>query len=423
VEGGVVKVGVFADTHIGRSIPNAVAEYRRMAFRHAFRQAINIFIGEGVEAVMHAGDLFERRSMNPSDSLFVKEELQRLVDSLGGSVKIIVVRGNHDGTAENSVLNYVEHPLAKYLVVLGEKTLIGDPEVYLNGNVAVIGFGYTPYVSAKLSEVKEAVRRRFENLKAESKILLAHMFVEGQDIPPGVPEYQVARLSLIKETGANIVVAGHYHKYLPLSEKYGILLLTPGATESVDLSDDSQHGVCILNLDRHVECKFIPIKPLHIIKNAIIDGGEAVRRPEWFIKEAAAAANQFSEQLKAEGGEGMLRIVLRGLLDGNRFDLEAEVERRVRVIQAENPRLLHVEVDNGLSEASPVRVSVPEHMTREEFLEEVFRVLGEERMVQALSLAEEVRIALEERASPQTGLLRESDRKPFIERWLKILGE
>jgi hypothetical protein len=82
-----------------------------------------------------------------------------------------------------------------------------------------------------------------------------------------------------------------------------------------------------------------------------------------------------------------------------------------------------VEVDNGLSEASPVRVSVPEHMTREEFLEEVFRVLGEERMVQALSLAEEVRMALEERASPQTGLLRESDRKPFIERWLKILGE
>jgi DNA repair exonuclease SbcCD nuclease subunit len=418
----VVKVGVFADTHVGRSIPNAVAEHRRRAFRHAFSRAIDIFVEEGVEAVIHAGDLFERRSMSPSDSLFVKEELQRLVNSLGGA-RIIVVRGNHDGTIENSALNYVEHPLAKYLAILGEGTLLGKPEACLEGDVAVVGFGYTPYVSAKLNEVKEAVRRKFEDLKAESKVLLAHMFVEGQDVPPGVPEHQVARLSLIKDLGADLVVAGHCHKHQPLAEKSRLLLLTPGATESVDLSDDSQHGVCVLNLGRPIKCRFIPLKPLYAVKSAIIDGGEAARRPEWFIEEAASAAIQFSERLKAEGGQGMLRIALRGRLDGDRFDLEAEVERRVKAVQAENPLLLHVEVDNDLRGPAPSRLSVPEHMTREEFLEEVFRALSEERMAQALSLAEEVRMALEEKASPQTGLLRESDRKPFIERWLKILGE
>jgi hypothetical protein len=90
-------------------------------------------------------------------------------------------------------------------------------------------------------------------------------------------------------------------------------------------------------------------------------------------------------------------------------------------VRGENPQILHVEVDNGLSEIKPSGISVPEHMGREEFLQEVFRSLGERRMVQALSLAEEARMALEERASAQTGLLKESDRKPFVEKWLKIL--
>ncbi|MEM1552989.1 MAG: exonuclease SbcCD subunit D, partial [Candidatus Bathyarchaeia archaeon] len=67
----MVKLGVFADTHVGRSIPNVISEHRRQAFRHAFSQAINIFIKERVEYVIHAGDLFEKRSMTPSDSLFV----------------------------------------------------------------------------------------------------------------------------------------------------------------------------------------------------------------------------------------------------------------------------------------------------------------------------------------------------------------
>jgi len=222
----MVKIGVFADTHVGRSIPNIIAEHRRQAFRHAFTQAINIFIEEDVDLVVHAGDLFERRSMAP-DSLFVKEQLQRLVDSRG-SVKIVMVRGNHDGTTEDSALNYVEHPLAKYLTVLGDKTLQGEPEVYQDGNLAIIGFGYTPYASEKLAEVKDAVELKYDSLKADYKIFLAHMYIEGQEIPPNVPEYQVASLSLIKELGANFVIAGHHHKYLPLTEKSGTYLLTPG---------------------------------------------------------------------------------------------------------------------------------------------------------------------------------------------------
>jgi DNA repair exonuclease SbcCD nuclease subunit len=417
----MVKVGVFADTHVGRSIPNIIAEHRRQAFRHAFTQAINVFIEEGVDLVVHAGDLFERRSMKPSDSLFVKEELQRLVDSLGGDVRIIMVRGNHDGTAENNALNYVQHPLAKYLTVLGDKTLQGEPEVYQDDSLAIVGFGYTPFASIRLNEVKDAVKRKYDDLKVDNKIFLVHAFIEGQEIPPNVPEYQAVSLDLLKELGADLIVAGHHHKYLPLVEKSGLRLLTPGATEAVDLSDDSPHGVCVLKLGQHIDCKFVPVKPLHKIKNVVINSGGAIQQPTWFVERASEVAQKFSEDLKAEGEKGILRIALRGFLDGNRFDLEAELEKQMQKIREESPQLLHVEIDNDLSEIAHARVSVSEYTRREEFLQEVFKSLGEKRMAQALSLAEEVRMALEERASDKTGLLRESDRRSFVEKWLKIL--
>jgi DNA repair exonuclease SbcCD nuclease subunit len=418
----MVRVGVFADTHLGRSIPNVVADYRRQAFRHAFTRAVDVFVEEDVDLVVHAGDLFERRSMMASDSSFVKDELQRLVDSLGGDVNVVMVRGNHDGTLDNSALDYVKHPLAKYLAVLGEGTLQGEPEVYLDGDLAIIGFGYTPYTSRRLAEVKDVVREKFEGLKVDNKIFLAHMFIEGQDIPPNVPEYQVASLSLLGELGANIVIAGHNHKHTPLKEEGGLHILTPGATESIDLSDDSPHGVCILEIGRSIRYRFIPIEPLYRIRNVVIDSMGVTQHSEWFIDKAVEAANQFLEQIKSEGKKGMLRIALRGFLDGNKFDLEAEIEKKMQSIRKENPILLHVEIDNDLNEFTPIEINIPEHIiSLKEFLWEAFEILGEEHKDQVSNLIEEVSEALEREASPQTGKLKESDRERFIKRWLKIL--
>ncbi|MEM3747998.1 MAG: metallophosphoesterase, partial [Thermoproteota archaeon] len=125
-----MKIGVFADTHIGRNIPREVGELRRKAYRHAFTQAINIFVKEKVECVIHLGDLFEKRSMMSEDSVFVKEELQRLVNSIreehGGEVSVFLIRGNHDGALDNNALDFVKHPLAKYLKVVGEAAIRGE---------------------------------------------------------------------------------------------------------------------------------------------------------------------------------------------------------------------------------------------------------------------------------------------------------
>ncbi|MEM4650184.1 MAG: metallophosphoesterase, partial [Candidatus Bathyarchaeia archaeon] len=154
----MVKIGIFSDTHIGRSVPKAIGELRREAFKKAFTQAINVFIQEKVDYIIHCGDVFERETMNPSDSIFVKNEFQRLIDSLSKDTKIFVVRGNHDGTPVNNALNYIEHPLAKYFKIIGEKTLENKIEFYEESNFILTGMGYTPYPTYKFKTIQEKIK-------------------------------------------------------------------------------------------------------------------------------------------------------------------------------------------------------------------------------------------------------------------------
>ncbi|MEM2187969.1 MAG: hypothetical protein QXG35_01430, partial [Nitrososphaerota archaeon] len=283
------------------------------------------------------------------------------------------------------------------------------------------GFGYTPYASPRLMKAKDTLKDALSGAHAPHKIFLAHMFVEGQNIPPGIPEYQVAPLSTIRDLGADIVVAGHNHERL-LRNSEQLLLLTPGATEAIDLSDEGPFGIHILDLGKKIECRFIQLKPLYNIKNAVIDSGSAAEQPKWFVEKAIEAVLAFSDELRSNGSSGIMRLVLRGLLDGNKFDVQSDLEGRLREEQKENPLLLHIEVDNLLDEVKAAQASLQEHMTRDEFLHEVFSILGGDKMAEALQLANEVLMELEEKASPQTGLLKESDRRSFIEKWLRLLG-
>lgn len=409
----MVKIGVFSDTHVGCSIPNAISERRRAAFRHAFTRAIDALIRSRVDLVIHAGDLFERRSMKPEDTVFVKEELQRLVEELGG-IPILAVRGNHDGTRENSALDYVRHPLAKYLKVLGDPSPCSS--VYAEGGIVAAAVGYTPHPAAAIRRAAADLRGIFAG--AECSILIVHSFVSCQRIPPGVPEHQVVGVDLLGESGARIVIAGHNHEYHGLVRIGETCVLTPGSTESINLSESGPHGVCVLDVGGGVKCDFIEIEPLYVAKTVYVGGEGRVRQVEWYREQAASAVKSFIEDLG--GREGILKIVLRGVVDGDRLEAESASEAEARKAAEGARNLIYVEVESQLEEVSAA--PQPSAATRDQFLSEVFgSILGFSE--EALSLVSEVEAALEERASAKTGLLTESDRREFVRRWLKILGD
>jgi DNA repair exonuclease SbcCD nuclease subunit len=417
----MVTIGVFSDTHVGRAIPKIVGELRQQAFRHAFSQAVKILIEEKVDYVINAGDIFEKRSMNPADSIFVKEELQRLVDCLHGKMKILIVRGNHDGTLGNSALDYIEHPLAKYLEILGDEDTQEEPRTYEDDNIGVIGFGYTPYVSIKLETARQTLKESFAALKAPYKILIMHAFIdEHQNIPPGVPDHQIVGIDLLKDLGANLVISGHCHTYTPLCTVDTIALLTPGATEAIDFSDETLHGVSIIKLGQTVKCDFKPITPLYKMKNVVVDGGESLRRSEWFHQHVLQDVRDFIELIRKEGKRGLLRIVLEGTIDEDKYDLEEKLKLRIDELRSKETNLLYVALENRLKQRG---VTIDSGISgRDEFIAEALSSLDTRVRSDAMSLVEEVDMILDEEASSKTGLLTDARRSDLVSKWLKILG-
>jgi len=416
-----MKVGIFADTHIGRCIPRAIGELRRKAYRHSFTQAIDVFIEEDVDYLVHAGDVFEKRSMTPEDSVFVKEELQRLADSIhdkqGKDVMMFAVRGNHDGAPESNALDYIKHPLAKYLKIIGDGTLQGKEEAQVHDGLCLVGVAYHPYISRKFEDLKPILKESLAT-KSELKLLVIHNFIYGyHQIPPGVPEHSFLTVRDFDDLETDVVIAGHYHTRKEPANENGTILLTPGATEAVDLSDEGPYGVYILEGKKSI--RFVPIKPLHEIRNIKVTSQEAVKPIKWFVDNASDEASSYTSGLQMTGVEGVLRLVLLGLTDEDPYSIEQPLIAELAKIKEASPKLLHVELVNRVENVRQP-VVLPTLGGGAEFAAEILKPLGNSTQ-EAVSIVEEVGTTLDEKASQKTGLLVGADRAPFVTRWVDIL--
>jgi len=419
-----MKIGIFADTHVGRCIPRAIGELRRTAFRHAFTEAINIFIEEGIGCLIHAGDVFEKRSMTPKDSVFVKEELQRLVDSIHNEhekdMMMFAVRGNHDGAPESNALDYIKHPLARYLKVIGDGILQGKKEVQVHRGICIVGVAHHPYIFRKFQDIKPVLKEILATNESEMKLLVIHNFIQGyHQIPPGVPQHSFLTVEDFDDLDVDMVIAGHYHTKKDPADENGLTLLTPGATEAIDLSDEGPFGVYILEEKKSI--RFIPIKPIHEIRNIRITSQEAVKPIRWFIDNASEEVNSYASSLQARGIGGVLRLILLGLTDGDPHRLEQPLMSEFDRIKEKSPNLLHVELVNRIENVHQP-VILPTLGGGAEFAAEILKPLGNSTQ-EAMRIVEEVGITLDEKASQKTGLLTGSDRRPFVTRWVDLLEE
>ena len=404
------RLGIFSDTHIGRNIPRVVGDARRKAFRHAFHQAIDIFLREKVDYVIHGGDLFEKRSMTPEDAVFVKEELYRLAKNIP-HIKIIAVRGNHDGSPHSSSLDYVTHPLAEYFIVLGDKTLKGEKENYVDDNLCITAMGYHPYAKTKFKEISSIIKESWEG--GAPRILLLHNYIDGvHDIPPSAPDHSIINPKEIEKLKPDIVIAGHQHEPIGVRKTGGISYILPGSTEAVDLAEEGPFGVHILELDGHKidSYRFVGIEPLHEIRNEVLSPDKPMPL-EWF---AEKCLNRLEELASGLSRDAIVRMQVKGVAVTSSIFPELDIQDKVDEIRRKYPRLIHVEIIESLKPIIGDKGETkPGGGIR---IREIFEELGGE----ALELIDEVSLTLDERASEKTGILRESDREEFVERWVKI---
>jgi len=428
-----LRIGVFSDTHVGRNIPRVLRDARRRAFRHAFKQAIDIFIENDVDYVIHAGDLFEKRSMTPDDAVFVKWEFYRLVKKIekrsGKKIEIIAVRGNHDGSPLSSALDFITHPMAEYFKVIGEKTLEGVEEAYVGDGLNVIGMGYHPYARRKFQEASEILKE----IEADGyRILILHNYVEAvHDIPPQTPEHAVIRLEDLEKLDVDLVITGHHHERLGFKKghhherlgfkkTHGKLFLIPGATEAIDLGERGPFGVYILDVRGLglISHKFVELEPLQTIGVRRVVSDKPMDL-DWFRRRCLEEIESFALNLDRDG---ILKLNVSGIVTGDEPFPQLGLQEEVQKLMERYDKLIHVEISEDLSTMiRPDVKGVEGRISRDEIIREVFGVLGE-RVGEAAEIVEDVAMALDERASERTGLLKELDRRRFSDRWLKLLS-
>ncbi|MCS7126624.1 MAG: glutamate-cysteine ligase family protein [Aigarchaeota archaeon] len=421
----MIRIGVFSDTHIGRNIPRVVGDARRIAFREAFRQAIDIFINSRVDYVLHCGDLFEKRSMSVEDVNFVKNEFYRLVKTSkeiwGKDVKIIAIRGNHDGALSSCVLEYVTHPVADYFQVIGE-TLQEVLKYYKDDRILVVGLGHHPHIR---SRVKKLIKEIDNIIQSSSdrlfRILLLHNYVENfGDIPPSTPEQSVVDLQDLRSIDVDLVILGHYHEGSRLIKFNGSSLLIPGATEAIDLGEKGPFKIHLLDIDedKKIEEKAIELTPSHHISIRKVFSPDP-KPLEWFKNKVLEEITDFIAELEKLNMLGILKVKVNGVVTDVKIFSKILLEDEINEIKEKNSKLLYLEIEEDLTPLVKEEVKDVSTISSEEMFKELFKELGDEPSI--LELVDETSIALEEKASEKTGILKDSDRANFIERWVRIL--
>src|SRR5438094_1259360 len=97
---GVITIVLTADNHLGYSAlsqPPRKRELRKQQLRHAFQQATDFAIGQGVDLFVQAGDLFDTTNPDEQDRSFVAERLAQLRQA---GIRTFAVGGIHDTPAQ-----------------------------------------------------------------------------------------------------------------------------------------------------------------------------------------------------------------------------------------------------------------------------------------------------------------------------------
>jgi len=204
-----------ADTHIGAR--QYGLEERRGDFSRAFRQAIEIALEERVDAVVHAGDLFDDRYPALEDFHEAVQALHRLQ---GAGIPFLGVVGNHEQRRGIQWLDlFAQLDLAVHL----------STEPYELKGIRFYGVDYMGRRAVKPPEV-------------EGGVLVCHQLIDKVR-----PDGEL-RLEDLLQTGAEYVLLGDYHEHRVWQEE-GVLVTYPGSTERWSLDEREPRGVSLIDLE------------------------------------------------------------------------------------------------------------------------------------------------------------------------------
>ncbi len=221
------------DTHLGYRQYHSPE--RRRDFLRAFERVIDDAIAAEVDAVIHAGDLFDDRQPGLPDISGALSALERLE---AAGIPFLAVVGNHESKRDGQWLDLFEQ--------VGVATRLG-PEPVEVGDVAVYGLDFVP------RSRREALEYEFEPTDAAHAVLVTHGLFE----PFEHGDWDARRLLRESPVAFDALLLGddHTHRVRRLEEPTETWLTYAGSTERASASEREDRGYNVVAFEDGVDVR------------------------------------------------------------------------------------------------------------------------------------------------------------------------
>jgi exonuclease SbcD len=321
-----------SDIHLGRRPVGGVGDYSQKRFEDyftAFEQVIDRAVLEKVDALLIAGDLFDRRELSPEILHRTEKLLHTLKDK---NIEVVAIEGNHDNIS--SLKEY-----ESWLIYLEKKELLTRPCYSVTRDddkdileyefvstqicgVEVFGLGYP---GSLVEPVIEAFADYLKTSGKNSVVTLIHTAQSGGDFLPGLVDEKTV---LLLQDRVEYLAAGHFHSY-SVFPKENPFMFIPGSTEYWDLGEKVGAKGMILYDTETKKHEFIPTTPRNKI-HLRVEATDTLNLYEQFedgLKKTTIVDDEdiLIAEVFDKVGEGVDFERLRQIVDENASPLKFEI--------------------------------------------------------------------------------------------------
>lgn len=348
-----------ADIHLG--FDRYDRKERTRDFFEAFKDALEKYaLGESVDFVLIAGDLFEHRNIQPAilnQAQYCLRELQQ------AGIPVLAIEGNHDNRPYGTKTNWLRYLADWGLLILLEPgdVAAGEPfyspwdgqfggYVDLECGVRVLGSSWYGTSAPKAIE-QIAVAIKSLPPSPGQTILMFHHGLEGQ-----IARYQGAlrypEVLPLHEAGVDYLALGHIHKSYALEG----WIFNPGSTEANSVEEANyDRGVYLVEINSagiQAELKQDYYQRSIVRLKLLANGSESVEDIE---QSAVAQVRQAIQQKRLNPDQQpIVELRIEGQVGFDRLELDVR-QLQQQLQQLSNALILLVKYEaDSLAYASPL---------------------------------------------------------------------
>ena len=247
----IVTVVLTADNHLGYTgfgqHPRK-REERQQRLRHAFQQATDFAIVQGVDLFIQAGDLFDTTTPDERDRSFVAERLAQLKQA---GVQTFALGGVHDTPTDMQSmlgeatpapqLSYARLGALHYFPPTPKNEAQELEPVMLDVRGTMVGICGLGVLAGQEGDPLLDIRVDLDIERAAVPILVLHAPIEGLTIGSSLLDTRavVARDSIKKQSSFRYILAGYHHSHNQIQIGQTDVVVA-GATQYIDFSTPDQ---------------------------------------------------------------------------------------------------------------------------------------------------------------------------------------